>query len=189
VALTNKGTIAAVIGTVTATPPFAIAGTDTCSDHTIEPKKKCSFDVEFAPATPGAVSDQTIEVGYNGASPAIALEGDGVAVTLKAPKSESFTAVDAGVTGKAKNIELSNSSTVPVTLETAALGAPDPGSFTIASDGCSGQVLAPKSKCAVAVEFAPPGTASGAQTSTLSFGFIYGANRGSVSTALKSKVK
>ena len=119
----------------------------------------------------------------------MSLSGTGIAVTLKAPKSESFTAVDAGVTGKAKNIELSNSSTVPVTLETAALGAPDPGSFTISSDGCSGQVLAPKGKCTVAVEFAPPGTASGAQTSTLSFGFTYGANSGSVSTALKSKVK
>jgi sugar lactone lactonase YvrE len=149
----------------------------------------CSFEVEFAPATPGVVSDQTIEVGYNGASPAMSLSGTGIAVTLKAPKSESFTAVDAGVTGKAKNIELSNSSTVPVTLETAALGAPDPGSFKIAGDGCSGQVLAPKSKCTVAVEFAPPGTASGTQTSTLSFGFTYGANSGSVSTALKSKVK
>ena len=69
------------------------------------------------------------------------------------------------------------------------LGAPDPGSFTIASDGCSGQLLAPKAKCKVAVKFAPPAAASGAQTSTLSFGFTYGANNGSVSTALKSKVK
>ena len=190
VTLTNKGAIAAVIGSVTATPPFVVAGgANTCSSQTIEPKKKCSFEVEFAPATPGAVSDQTIEVGYNGANPAMSLSGTGIAVTLKAPKSESFTAVDAGVTGKAKNIELSNSSTVPVTLEAAALGAPDPGSFTIAGDGCSGQVLAPKGKCTVAVEFAPPGTASGAQTSTLSFGFTYGANRGSVATALKSKVK
>ncbi|MGA8791861.1 choice-of-anchor D domain-containing protein [Candidatus Binatus sp.] len=190
VALTNKGTTAAVIGTVTATTPFAIAGgTNACSGQTIEPKKKCSFEVEFAPATPGATTGGSIEVPYNGTGPTVALEGDGVAVTLKAPKSESFTAVDAGVTGKAKNIELSNSSTVPVTLKTAALGAPDPGSFTIASDGCSGQVLAPKGKCTVAVEFAPPGSASGTQTSTLSFGFTYGANSGSVSTALKSKVK
>ena len=90
VALTNKGTTAAVIGSVTATPPFVVAGGEnTCSGQTIEPKKKCSFDVEFAPATPGAVSDQTIEVGYNGASPAMSLSGTGIAVTLKAPK-ESF---------------------------------------------------------------------------------------------------
>ena len=95
----------------------------------------------------------------------------------------------AGGMGKAKNIELSNSSTVSVTLETAALGAPDPGSFTISSHGCSGEVLAPKGKCTVAVQFAPPGTASGAQTSTLSFGFTYGANSGKRSTAFKSKVK
>ena len=161
---------------------------NTCSGQTIAPKKKCSFEVEFAPAT--RRRDRQIDRGaYNGASPAMSLSGAGIAVTLKAPKSESFTAVDAGAVGKAKSIELSNPSTVPVTLETAALGAPDPGSFTIASDGCSGQLLASKSKCTVAVKFAPPGTASGTQTSTLSFGFTYGANNGSVSIALKSKVK
>ena len=88
VSLTNKGTIAAVIGSVTATPPFVVAGgANTCSGQTIAPKKKCSFEVEFAPATPGAVSDQTIEVGYNGASPAMNLSGNGIAATLKAPKS------------------------------------------------------------------------------------------------------
>ena len=52
VTLTNKGTEAAVIGSVTATPPFEIAsGENTCSGQTIAAKKKCSFEVEFAPAT------------------------------------------------------------------------------------------------------------------------------------------
>ena len=76
-----------------------------------------------------------------------------------------------------------------MTLETAALGAPDPGSFTITSDECSSELIAPKGKCTIAIKFAPPGGASGAQTSTLSFGFTYGANTGNVSTALKGTVK
>jgi len=128
-------------------------------------------------------------VSYNGTSPAVALEGDGVALTLKAPKSQSFAAVDAGMAGSPRKIEISNSSTVPVTLGTAALGGTDPGSFEIMSDQCSGRPLAAKGKCTVAVSFAPPGTASGAQSSMLSFGFTYGPNRGSVSTGLNSKVK
>ncbi len=189
--LTNKGTTAAVIGSVTASSPFVIAGgSDSCSGQSIAVKKKCSFDVEFAPATVADVTGGSIDVIYNGTSPAVGLQGNGIAVTLKAPKSESFSAVDAGsTTGKPKNVEISNSSTVPVTLETATLGAPDPGSFTITSDECSGELIAPKGKRTVAIKFAPPGGASGAQTSTLSFGFTYGANNGSVSTALKSKVK
>ena len=190
VELTNKGTTAAAIGSVTATAPFVIAGgTNSCSGKSIAVKKKCSFDVEFAPATVADVTGGSIDVSYNGNSPAVSLAGDGVAVTLKAPKSASFSAVDAGAAAKPKNIEISNSSTVPVTLETAALGAPDAGSFTITSDECSGELIAAKGKCKVAIKFAPPGGASGAQTSTLSFGFTYGANTGNVSTDLKSKVK
>ncbi len=191
VELTNKGTVAAVIGSITASSPFVIAGgTDTCSGQSIAAKKKCTFDIEFAPATVADVTGGSIDVIYNGTSPAVHLQGNGIAAALKAPKSESFSAVAAGsTTGKPKNIEISNSSTVPVTLETAALGAPDPGSFTITSDECSGELIAPKGKCPVAIKFTPPGAASGAQTSTLSFGFTYGANTGNVSTALKSKVK
>ena len=74
-------------------------------------------------------------------------------------------------------------------LGAAALGMPDAGSFKIATDGCSGQPLAPKGACTVAVEFAPPKSASGAQSSALSFPFTYGANDGDVSTTLKGKVK
>lgn len=190
VTLTNKTATATLISSVTATPPFVIAGgADTCSDNTVGAAKTCSFDVEFAPATVANVSGGSIDVAYNGGSPAVALEGDGIAVTLTAPKSQSFAAVDAGAVGKPVSIALSNSSTVTVTLGTATLGVPDAASFTITSDGCSGQPLAPKGKCEVAVEFAPPAMASGAQTSTLSFGFTYGANNGGVSTALKGNVK
>ncbi len=117
VTLTNKGTTAAVIGSVTATPPFVVAGGEnTCSGQSIEPKKKCSFEVEFAPATPGAVSNATIEVAYNGASPAMSLSGTGIAVTLNAPSKETFSSVAAGATGKAKKIKISNPATVSVNL-------------------------------------------------------------------------
>ena len=84
VELTNKGMTAAVIGSVTATAPFEIAGgTNTCSGQTIASKKKCSFDVEFAPLMVANVTNGSIVVPYNGANPAVVLEGDGVAVEAR----------------------------------------------------------------------------------------------------------
>ncbi len=86
--LTNKGTARGAITTVTATAPFTIAGgPNTCTGSTIAPKKTCSFEVEFAPIT-SEPRRGSIDVTYNGTSPAVALRGTGIAVTLIAPKSE-----------------------------------------------------------------------------------------------------
>ena len=76
-----------------------------------------------------------------------------------------------------------------MTLGTAMLGGTDPGSFKIATDKCSGQPLAPKGTCAIEVELAPPGNATGTQSATLAVPYTYGANQGSVSTDLSGKVK
>lgn len=190
VKLTNKGTASAQVTGVTVSAPFMIGGgSNTCSGMTIAPKKSCSFSIEFAPTTVGNVSGGSIDVTYNGTSPAVALQGAGIAVTLKAPKSNSLPPVSAGSVSKPKNIVFSNPSTVTVTLGAAALGGSNPGSFQIAGDQCSGQALAPKGKCGIAVESAPPGNASGTQSATLSIGYTYGGNSGNVSTNLSGKVK
>lgn len=190
VKLTNKGNAVAQISAITATSPFTIGGGgNTCAGQSIAPKKNCSFEVEFAPEVAGQASNGSIEVAYNGTSPSVALEGTAEAVTLKAPKSAGLPAVAAGAVSKAKNIEISNTSAVTLTLATATLGGTDAGSFKISSDGCSGKTLAAKGKCAIAVEAAPPGNATGTQTATLSLGFSYGVNSGTASTSLKAKVK
>jgi aspartate oxidase len=79
VTLTNKGHAAAQISGVTATVAFTIAGgPNACSGETIAPKKTCSFYVQFAPTS---VADATggIDVIYNGTSPSVVLEGNGIA--------------------------------------------------------------------------------------------------------------
>ncbi|HTW87565.1 MAG TPA: choice-of-anchor D domain-containing protein [Candidatus Binataceae bacterium] len=188
--LTNKGTAPAVISGLTASSPFeAGVGKDTCSGQTVAPKKDCSFEVEFAPSTVASVSNGAINISYNGTSPAVTLKGDGIAVALVAPKAESFTAIAAGAIGAAKTIKIRNPATVPVTLGSAMLVGSDPGSFTISSDACSGQPLAPAHACKVTIRFTPTLAASGAQSSVLSYDFSYGANDGNVSTALNGKVK
>ena len=78
--LSNQGTVSAHIAEVTVNAPFKIgAGPNTCSHQTVALKKTCSFEVEFAPTTVGPVSGGSIAVTYNGASPAVTLEGTGVA--------------------------------------------------------------------------------------------------------------
>jgi uncharacterized repeat protein (TIGR03803 family) len=77
--LINQGTLAAQIANVTATGPFEIAGgANTCSGNTIAPKKTCTFAVEFAPTSIGKVIGG-VDVTYNGTSPSLVLEGNGVA--------------------------------------------------------------------------------------------------------------
>ena len=190
VTLTNKGKAPAIISDVGAIPPFKTGGgVDTCSGQTIASKKTCSFEVEYTPLTFGEVDGGFAAVAYNGTTPLVTLKGVAIGVTLKAPKSASFPPVSAGSVGESKSIVISNPSTVSVTLGTAMLGGTDPGSFKIATDKCSGQPLAPKGTCAIEVELAPPGNATGTQSATLAVPYTYGANQGSVSTDLSGKVK
>ena len=182
-------TAAAVIGTVTATPPFEIAGgTNTCSGQTIAAKKKCSFDVEFAPTTVTNVTGGSIDVPYNGTSPTMSLSGDGIAVTLKAPSKETFSPVAAGVTGKSKNIKISNPATVSVSLGATSIGGNDPTAFTITANTCMGP-LAAKGKCTLTMEFTPKSGATGAQSATVGLSYTYGANDGNVSISISGTVK
>src|SRR5208282_2823330 len=172
-----------------ATPPFAIAGGDTCSGQTIAPKKKCSFYVEFAPATPGVVSDQTIDVTYNGLSPTMSLSGTGIAVTLKAAAKEKFSSVAAGGTGKAKNIKISNPASVSVSPGATSVGGSDPSSFTITANSCTGTLAAKPGNCTITMEFTPKSGATGGQSATVGFSYTYGANGGSLSVPISGTVK
>ena len=189
VTLTNKGTAAAVIESVTATPPFAITGADTCAGQTIAAKKKCSFEVEFAPATPNAVTGGSSEVSYNGANPAVSLSGIGVEVTLKAPSKETFSPVAAGSIGKSKKIKISNPGTVSVSLGATSIGGSDPGAFTITANSCTGTLAAKPGSCTITMEFTPKSGATGAQSATVGFSYTYGANAGAVSIPISGTVK
>ncbi len=189
VTLTDKGTAAAVIGSVTASAPFAIASAaDTCSGKTIAAKKTCSFDVEFAPVTPGAVTGGSIEVSYNGTSPAVSLSGTGIAVKLTGPSKVTFSSVAAGGTGTPKKIKISNPATVSVSLGATSVFGIDPTAFTITANGCTG-TLAAKGNCTITMEFTPGAHATGAQSATVGSDYTYGANAGVVSVPISGTVK
>jgi len=143
------------------------------------------FAVEFAPPKAAMTSTGTVEVSYNGTSPSVSLAGDSVAVSLKAPASQTLPGASPGATGKPVSLTISNESAAMVQL-----GAPSKlTDFTITSDHCANGSIASKSHCVVTMEFTPAGGTKGQLTSILSYGFRYGANSGSVSVTLKGKVK
>jgi hypothetical protein len=186
--LHNKGSSAAVIGAI-APPPGFVLSNDNCSNQIVELKRKCTFKVSFAPASPVGDVSGNLSIPYNGRSPSITLKADGTTVSLSAPKTKRFAKTAAGSTSKAKIIMITNKSTAAVQLESPAIG----GDFTQVSgeDTCANTTLEPKSKgkCTVEVDFAPAAGSSGEQTGTLSYDFTYGTNNGSVSVALEGKVK
>jgi len=73
-----------------------------------------------------------------------------------------------------------------VTFGATPIGGSDPGSFKIATDGCSRQPLAPNSHCEIGVEFAPLAGASGTQSATLSLSYTCGAHPGNASANLSA---
>jgi hypothetical protein len=186
--LSNTGTAPAQIAQVSASSPWVISA-DTCSGQTIAPKKKCAFEVEFAPATVANVTAGSIDVTYNGSRPTMNLNGTGIAVTLKAPSKESFSPVAAGTTGKPKRIKISNPATRSVNLDTTSIGGTDPGAFTITANTCTGTLAAKPGNCAITMEFTPGTGATGAQSATVGFSYTYGANNGSVSIPISGTVK
>jgi hypothetical protein len=190
VTLTNKGSNAAHISSVNATMPFMIAGgSNTCAGSTIAARKTCSFEVEFAPTTVGNVTSGSIDVTYNGTSPAVSLSGNGIGVTLIAPSRETFSPVAPGAIGKPKGIKISNPGTVSVNLGATSRAGTDPNAFTITANTCTGKLASKPGNCTITMEFTPGIGASGAQSATLGLSYTYGANNGNVSIPLSGTVK
>jgi uncharacterized repeat protein (TIGR03803 family) len=177
-------TAAAVIGQLSSPASFTISS-DGCSNQTIQPKKSCTVEVAFVPATViGSVSEALL-IPYNGTSPTETLIGTGIAATLKAPSSKTLPSVAAGSISKAEDLTIANRSAAMVQVGAASTLS----DFVITADGCANVSLAPKARCVVTLEFAPAGGATGTLSGVLSYNFTYGANSGSVATTLKGKVK
>jgi hypothetical protein len=180
--LTNKSTVAAVVGQATV-PEGVIVKKDTCSNKTIKAKASCSVSMVYSPAIPGALSG-SLAVPYGASSATetlsaeVTLTGTGEAVTLTPPVLEKFAVTKAG-TLKTATVTIKNKTTVPVTMGTLALSGDS--SFTTILDKCSTKIVKAKASCTDKLQFAPPlGTASGTiLTGTLTAPFTYGANIGS----------
>jgi hypothetical protein len=197
----NKSLVPAHLKTVTALlPPSSfVISPDNCSGQILAPKGKpksaCTMGVAYAPSivTVSPPEKGTLTLPYDNINPATAvLEGTGIAATLTAPTTTvTLAGAKVGTTGTSHSITFTNNTAAALTLGTMSISA----NFTITSDLCSTKTLAPKGKpgnsCLVKAAFqpvggTPPGTVL---NGTLSDGFTYGANSGSVSVKVKGTVK
>ena len=172
VTLTNTGSAALAIASITATAPFAVSHDCPAS---LGAAASCTLSVVFTPTTNGAVTG-SVSVASNAAgSPSVvALSGIGVnssPVLAWVPAAAMVTFTDATVGGSTSttSLTLMNQGPGAVTLQQFALAGAQPTEFAVASGNagaCALNVaLAQGTSCTVALAFQP--VAVGARNATL----------------------
>jgi len=168
---------------------------DNCTGRTLDPGATCAITVTLTPTRAATstvsdgsvvrISDDSVTGPDNVALTATTGRPSALFDTFGEPVSSGtvdFGAVTAGMSSTAKPVGLLNNpvvcdpngcaySSYVLILPPGAvtLSGADPADFTINSDGCSGQRIAPDSDCAVTVSFTPQPGATGPVSATLTF--------------------
>ena len=136
---------------------------DACSGQVVAPTATCDVTLTFKPTSTGAHDGANLVLASDDpSSPAtVALHGSGVAPALSTSTGTvAFDPQQVGTTSASKTVTVSNSGTAPLSVTSASLTGADASHYHVASDACSGQVVAPAGTCLVTLTFKP--TAPGA---------------------------
>lgn len=178
VTVTNEGNADLVLGSIAAldglAAPFTIIS-DSCSGQTLPQGGSCTLGVRFEPTAPGSFND-TFDIPSNDAAdPTVTIAVSGGGTSLAAPDivvTDNILPADDRLvplgnitegTSRDGTITVTNAGGLDLAIGTVgssnALAAP----FSVVTDNCSAQTLAPAGSCTVVVRFAPPttGAASG----------------------------
>jgi len=176
--ITNTGNLDLEVGPVADADaldlPFTLTG-DSCSGNTVPPASSCTLSVDFSPAATGDFTD-TFDVPSN-APETVVLSVLGTGVGAPAPDvvvtdsiipgsdlSLPFGSVAVGASSTA-TLTVTNSGNADLTLGQVATAEPLGAPFSVVTDTCSGQTIAPLGTCTVEVRFEP--TAVGAVADNL----------------------
>ncbi len=158
VALSNPGSAPMAISAIAASGGFAQS--NNCPAQ-LPVAGSCQIQVTFAPTASGAVTGTlTFSDSASLAPQALVLSGTGAgapAVKLSST-ALSFPSQAVGSTSTAQTLTVTNDGSAPLTFASGAvtLSGANAADFALASDGCSGQTVAPGGSCAVSVTFDPP---------------------------------
>jgi photosystem II stability/assembly factor-like uncharacterized protein len=159
VTLTNTGTAALNISSITISGDFAIFS-KTCGS-TLAVGAKCKVKVTFTPTVLGKLTGALTFTDNAPNSPqTVALSGTGVLPATLTPAKATYTAQTVGTTSPPKTFTLTNNQTV--TLSSIVISTT--GDFAVSATTCTTS-LGPKSKCTISVTFTP--TAKGTRTGVL----------------------
>lgn len=157
VTLTNTGTSALAISSISASPPFA--QTSTCG-ATLKAGSKCTISVTFTPTVTGTITGTlTISDNASGSPHTVGLTGTAVLPVTLAPAKASFPSTTVGTTSAPVNFTLTNNLSTALAISSISAS----GDY-LQSNTCSSSVAA-KGTCTISVAFAP--TAVGARPGTL----------------------
>jgi hypothetical protein len=159
VTLSNKGTTALTIGSISIAGNFAIPS-KTCGTS-LAAATSCTINVNFKPAAIGTRTG-SLSIAHNGGgSPTVvSLSGTGTAVTLT-PTSLAFGSVVVGVNGPAKVVTLKNYGVTTLSITGSSIS----GDFLVSAKSCSTS-LAPSATCTYSIRFKP--SIKGARTGAFS---------------------
>ncbi|GAC1419938.1 MAG: hypothetical protein NVSMB62_13290 [Acidobacteriaceae bacterium] len=168
VTVTNSGSIALTITSLSLTSDFA--QTNTCTTGPLSPGVSCRVTVQFLPTATGTRTGVlTVYGNVAGGQATVQLSGIGTppAAIILNPILLTYPASTVGSTSPVQNITVSNTGGTPATLGTAAVT----GDFIITANTC-GATLAGSTGCTVSVTFKPtaPGTRTGNFTISSSVG-------------------
>jgi hypothetical protein len=158
VTVTNSGTGAAPVGTISVTSEFA--QTNNCGSS-IAAGASCTINVTFSPASAGSRTG-TLTVTASGITNTVPLSGTGVApgpIVNANPGSLSFGGTVVGTSAATQNVTLNNSGTTTANVSSIAAS----GDFS--QTNTCGSSIAVGASCTVTVKFTP--TASGSRTGSL----------------------
>jgi len=163
ITLTNSGTAALTIASVSVTKSDFAISADTCAGASVAAKATCSIAVTFTPSTVGSESATLTIVDNASGSPHTAgLSGTGAAdapaVTLK-PTSLSFSSQTNWTTSSAQTITLTNSGSAALSVSSITAS----GDFA-ETNNCTSSIAA-GANCTISVTFTP--TAAGTRSGTL----------------------
>ncbi len=158
VTLTNSGTGALTITSLTGSADFG--GTHNCpiSPATLAPNVSCSMSLTFTPSVPGSVSGEiTIADNAVGAPHLVNLSGTGLTAISLSPATLSFGTITVGTNSATKTVTLTNNLNTVLTIGFSASGDYTPEGSGVTPCGSS---LAGKAKCTISITFSPKSNGS-----------------------------
>ena len=155
--VTNTGSIALNLGTISISGPFT--KTSDCG-ATLLTGQSCRVWVSFAPTIAGFQSGTLLIPNNSANNPAaaVSLTGNGFVPTpglSVSPTSIGFGSVRLGLATSGRTITVTSTGNAPLIISSVSLGGANPDDFWLGNDGCSGVALAPGASCTVAVSFEP----------------------------------
>jgi hypothetical protein len=164
VTITNKGTSAVTIASLTASNEFTAVGSGAAPcGGALAAGAKCTFSVTFTPSVTGSIKGSVTIANNSSISPMLyPLSGTGVLPVSFSPTSLTFAAQAVGTTSAPKTVTLTNNQTVLLNISSITAS----GDYAATPGGTTpcGATVAAKGKCTFQVTFTPTitGTIKGA---------------------------